>query len=159
MNCPSPLVVLPDPAMPLSVTGDHYRPLLTAAQSADRIGVSLYSAAPGVGPGLHQHAHEDETFYILEGEVTFAVGERRYAVGAGGLVFAPRGVPHTFKNCSHSVARFLIAITPPANFEAFYSKLLLPRPGGGPPTLDDLMERTLRHAPDHGIAMLGPNPL
>ena len=43
---------------------------------------------------LHVHANEDELFYVLEGEHVFTVGDEEFAASPGGLVFAPRGVPH-----------------------------------------------------------------
>jgi quercetin dioxygenase-like cupin family protein len=42
------------------------------------------------GPPLHVHHNEDETFYILEGELTFMID-----VVAGDFLFAPRDIPHT----------------------------------------------------------------
>jgi mannose-6-phosphate isomerase-like protein (cupin superfamily) len=43
---------------------------------------------------LHVHEHEDELFYVLEGEHVFQVGDEEFEVGPGGLAFGPRGVPH-----------------------------------------------------------------
>ena len=42
------------------------------------------------GPPLHHHDF-DETFYVLEGELTFQLGERVSTAGAGEIAFAPRG--------------------------------------------------------------------
>ena len=41
-------------------------------------------------PPLHRHDF-DETFVVLEGELTFQLGEERFTRGAGELAFAPRG--------------------------------------------------------------------
>ena len=54
-------------------------------------------------PPLHRHDF-DETFYILEGEITFQLGEERLTRRAGELAFAPRGVPHTYANLSGAPA-------------------------------------------------------
>ena len=48
---------------------------------------------PGGEPPLHVHAREDETFYVLEGEITFQRGHERIDAGAGDAVFMPRGRP------------------------------------------------------------------
>ena len=48
----------------------------------------------GSGPPLHVHHNEDETFYILEGEVTIQVGDERINLVAGDFLFGPREVPH-----------------------------------------------------------------
>ena len=50
-------------------------------------------------PSLHRHDF-DETFYILEGELTFQLGEERFTRRAGEPAFAPRGVAHTYANLS-----------------------------------------------------------
>jgi quercetin dioxygenase-like cupin family protein len=46
--------------------------------------------ASGQGPPLHTHAHEDETLYVLDGEVRFKIGDDMHAGGAGSFVFVPR---------------------------------------------------------------------
>jgi hypothetical protein len=45
---------------------------------------------------MQVHRNEDEWYYLLDGEVTFHVGEENYEGGVGSLVFLPRAVPHTF---------------------------------------------------------------
>ncbi len=43
----------------------------------------------GSGPPLHVHHNEDETFYVLEGEVTFLVGDERIDLDAGDYLLRP----------------------------------------------------------------------
>src|SRR5438067_13255075 len=50
----------------------------------------------GSGPPLHLHHNEDETFYVLEGEVTLQVGDERIDLNAGDYLFAPREVAHAY---------------------------------------------------------------
>src|SRR6187397_2812699 len=50
----------------------------------------------GVGSPWHVHPEEDEWFYVLEGEMTFWVGDTRLSLPAGSFAFGPKGVPHTF---------------------------------------------------------------
>ena len=50
----------------------------------------------GSGPPLHVHHNEDETFYILDGEVTMFVGDERIDLAAGDYCFGPRGIPHAY---------------------------------------------------------------
>lgn len=66
--------------------------------------------APSPPPHVH-HAHE-EGFYVLEGEIEFAVNAETVRVEAGGWVLVPIGVPHTFRNAGETPARFLTIITP-----------------------------------------------
>jgi mannose-6-phosphate isomerase-like protein (cupin superfamily) len=63
------------------------------------------------GPPLHRHDF-DETFYVLEGELTFRLGEELLAARAGALVFAPRGAGHTLANPGEAPARYLLLRTP-----------------------------------------------
>jgi uncharacterized RmlC-like cupin family protein len=59
---------------------------------------------------------------VLEGELTFQVGDELTTVAAGDWLLAPRGIPHTFANHSRQPARALIAVTP-AGFERYFRLL------------------------------------
>ena len=48
-------------------------------------------------PPRHIHRNEDESFYILEGEITAWIGDQTIRGTAGTLIFSPRGVPHSFE--------------------------------------------------------------
>src|SRR5919204_730382 len=67
---------------------------------------------------LHAHANEDETLYVLEGEILVHVDGENHAVGPRGIAVAPRGVPHAFLVTSPT-ARVLCLQTP-GSAEAFY---------------------------------------
>jgi len=89
--------------------------------------------APAGSPGPRLHRHEfDETFYVLEGELTFQLVDELVTAGPGEVVFAPRGVPHTFANRGDAPARYLIACTP-AGFERYFARLAAERQGVDPP--------------------------
>jgi mannose-6-phosphate isomerase-like protein (cupin superfamily) len=68
------------------------------------------------GPELHAHAAEDDSFYILEGELTFTVDDAEIVAGAGTFVLVPPGVPHSFANRGDAVVR-LINVHAPAGFD------------------------------------------
>lgn len=82
----------------------------------------LEEIPPLVDTPLHVHRDEDELFYVLEGEHVFRVGDDEYAVGPGGLVFAPRGVPHAQRRVIPGHGRELILLTP-GGFEGFFRDL------------------------------------
>jgi quercetin dioxygenase-like cupin family protein len=103
----------------------HLRSELTDGQ------VSVIETEPGVGPPLHHHDF-DESFYVLEGELTFRLRDEYVTAGPGDLVFAPRGVPHTFANLSGAPARQLIVCTP-AGFERHFARMAAEREGTVPP--------------------------
>lgn len=66
----------------------------------------------------HFHKNEHESFYILDGELDFHVGEKRFKAGVGELAVLPKNVPHYF-NLVTDTAKALLLITP-AGFETFF---------------------------------------
>ncbi len=63
-------------------------------------------------PPLHVHPHTHETFYVADGDATFQLGDREVPLTAGGLVFVPRGMPHTVWNSGDRPVRGLILGSP-----------------------------------------------
>jgi len=69
---------------------------------------------------LHTHPQETESFYLLEGEALFFVDGGEVALGVGGFLSVPPGVPHAYLVTSET-ARALIMITPASGaMEAFF---------------------------------------
>ena len=96
--------------------------LLRSEETSDAIGLVENTVSAGWdGPPLHHHEF-DETFYVLDGELTFQLGEEVRTAGPGEVVFAPGGSHHTIANLSDADARYLIAITP-GGFERYFDKL------------------------------------
>jgi mannose-6-phosphate isomerase-like protein (cupin superfamily) len=85
---------------------------------------------PGAEPPLHVHHTADETFFVLEGEMRFMVGDRIVDAPAGSVVFAPQGTPHTFR--IKSPQSRAITICTPACFEEWFREM------GQPATSFDL---------------------
>ena len=77
------------------------------------------------GPSPHTH-DQDEAFYVLDGEITFAVGGERIEGVAGSFIFVPRGTTHTFRVTSET-ARILNSYTP-GGFERIIMALGEPAP-------------------------------
>lgn len=75
----------------------------------------------GDGPPQHIHLAEDESFYIVEGEVKFLVGEKTFVAKAGAFVLIPKGTPHTFTRVEQKPAKFLVVYSP-AGFEKFFDE-------------------------------------
>jgi quercetin dioxygenase-like cupin family protein len=61
---------------------------------------------------LHRHHSYEEAFYVLEGEITYRLGEREVTASAGTCVFIPAGVVHGFKNSGPGPARHLVIHAP-----------------------------------------------
>lgn len=75
-------------------------------------------------PPPHYHQFEDESFYILEGEMDFNVGDKKFRASAGDFVFLPKMVPHHF-NIVSKTAKALLLIAP-AGFETFFEEFSVP---------------------------------
>jgi mannose-6-phosphate isomerase-like protein (cupin superfamily) len=98
---------------------------------------------PQGGPPPHLHTREDETFYVVEGELEFVVGERTLSASAGSVVYAPRGILHSFRNVGPTPSRMTVIITP-AGLEKFFEEVGEPVtdpsfPPEGPPDIERLV--------------------
>ena len=71
--------------------------------------------------GGHVHHREEESFYILDGEFGFEVGDAQFVAGAGSFVLGPRDIPHRFWNAGSAPGRFLLLISP-AGLEPFFEE-------------------------------------
>jgi len=108
----------------------------------------------GFASPYHTHHREDESFYILEGEVAFVCGGKWLKAGPGTFVYGPREVPHGFKVIGHSPARMLILCTP-AGFERFILEQTTPiTEPPSPPDVSKLMALAAKY----GIDIHGPLP-
>ena len=89
----------------IAVVGDVYRFLATGEGTDGKYAVWEAIVPPGGGPPLHVHSREEEGFYVLEGEITFQIGDQRLVASAGTFANMPVGTPHSFKNESDRAAR------------------------------------------------------
>jgi quercetin dioxygenase-like cupin family protein len=106
--------------------------LLRSEQSGGVVSVIESGSLPGFGgPPLHHHDFH-ETFYVIEGELTFQLGDELFRAKAGDIAFAPRGVLHTYANLSDAPTRNLIVCTP-AGFERYFARMAAERRGEKPP--------------------------
>lgn len=107
---------------------------VVGADTGGAYAAAEFVIAPGGGAGLHVHRNEDEAFSIIEGAVTFQLGERTIRAEAGSYVFIPRGLRHAFVNAEQVAARTLMIVTP-AGLEHYFAELdaLLRAYPGGPP--------------------------
>jgi quercetin dioxygenase-like cupin family protein len=77
--------------------------------------------APGDGPPEHTHAHEDEWWHVLEGDLRFKLDGQMSSAPAGSFVFVPRGVRHVFQNVGDTPARIVVSFAP-AGMERFFDE-------------------------------------
>jgi quercetin dioxygenase-like cupin family protein len=100
------------------VMGALFTYLVTGAESGGSYFTLVVDIGPGMGPPPHIHHLEDEQFYVLEGQLTYEVGDRTFQVSAGDFIHIPRGTVHSFMN-GPKPAR-LLATFAPAGIEGFF---------------------------------------
>jgi mannose-6-phosphate isomerase-like protein (cupin superfamily) len=90
---------------------------LARSTDTDRFTLAVVTIAPRrSGPEEHAHADEDDSFYMLDGELVFTVDGEDVTADAGTFVLVPPGVSHTFANRTDEPARFL-NVHAPAGFD------------------------------------------
>jgi quercetin dioxygenase-like cupin family protein len=142
-----------------SAVGDVYRVLASGEKTGGTYVLSEARVSPGGGPPPQIHHREDEAFFILEGEITFRLGDKQVLGRPGTFIQEPRGLPHAFKKESDAPARMLILVTPPG-FEMFMAEIGHPLPSFGVPPLPVTpadIQKLLAVASKYGIDILPPH--
>ena len=142
----------------IAVVGDVYRFMATGDDTNGKYALWEAIVPPGGGPPPHVHSREEEGFYILEGEITFQIGEKRVVATTGTFANMPVGTPHSFKNESGRPARMLISVAPAGLEQMFFEVGVALTEGATtalPPTKAE-MEKMLEVAPRYGIEIRLP---
>ena len=71
-----------------------------------------FELSPGDGVSPHFHKGHSDSFYVLEGEVEFHIGDRIVNAIPGSYLLAPPHTVHYFRNVSDVPARILNLHTP-----------------------------------------------
>src|SRR5260370_6991017 len=100
-----PVIRKPAQGRTVAVVGDVYRFLATAEDTNGKYALWEAIVPPGGGPPPHVHSREEEGFYVLEGEITLQVGDKRLVPGPGIFATLPLRTPHPFKNNPHHPAQ------------------------------------------------------
>ena len=92
--------------------GRSYALKLLGGATGDSIMLFEEAVPSGTKSTFHLHHDSDEVAYVLEGEVTFLIGEEVTVGRAGAYAFMPRGVPHAWKSTGAETGRVLFLYTP-----------------------------------------------
>jgi quercetin dioxygenase-like cupin family protein len=124
-------VIGPDDGKHVQIGGMGARFMVDPERGAGFSLVEHPIAPRALAAPMHTHAHEDESSYVLEGEVGIQIGDEVTVAKPGDMVFKPRGVPHAFWNAGEAPAR-LLEIISPAPFANYFAELepLFMRPEG-----------------------------
>lgn len=130
----------------------------TGEQTGGLFSLIETTVVPQAGPPPHIHHHEDEWFYILEGELTFFIAGTQQTATAGTLLHGPKNILHTFKNLGTTPARMLVWMSP-AGFENFFAEVGVPIAEGETPPQEvtgEHIERLLAVAPKYQLEIPPP---
>ena len=119
-------------------------PIVLGPDEGERLGGSVVKAA---GPELsllefelqsggeiapHLHRGQSDSFYVLEGEVEFRVGDEVVTATPGTFVLSPAGVVHSLRNAGEQPAR-LLNLHVPGGFVEYRRELAALRAEGVQP--------------------------
>ncbi len=127
--------------MAIRLHGKETGGVLSAVESYD---------VTGGGPPPHIHHREDETFQILEGDYEWTVGGKTFTAGKGATLFAPRGIPHSYRYLGKAPGRLLCVITP-SGFEGFFEEI-----GALTPEQQQDIPRVIAIGQKYGLEFLPP---
>ena len=132
--------------------------LATGDETRGQFALMEQVARKGNVPPRHVHHREDETFYVVEGEMTFSVGDATIKATPGTMVFAPRDIPHSFTIDSEQV-RILVMVAP-AGVEGFFKECGVPAPSMTlPPPAETPygeIQKMMALAPTYGFEFVPP---
>jgi mannose-6-phosphate isomerase-like protein (cupin superfamily) len=87
--------------------------LADGEETGNRYAVSIWWVEPHQpGPGPHSHEANEELFYVIDGTMTFRVGDQSVDAVSGTFIRVPAGVIHDFENRTSSRAGILNVFIP-----------------------------------------------
>lgn len=108
---------------------------------------------------LHAHSHEDELWYILEGQIAFIIGDQTLTGGPGTVAYIPKNTPHTFQVLSETARWF--GLGTPAGLDQWFFEtgvpaqaMTLPPAPDAPPDVAAIVASLQAY----GTETLGPPP-
>jgi len=107
----------------ISVVGDTYRILIGGAETNGTFALIDMLIPPDGGPGPHEHAQIEESFYVIGGKIEVKSEFGVYIATKGSFVNIPKGgVVHGFKNKTDKIAHLLCVVVP-SGLETFFEEI------------------------------------
>jgi quercetin dioxygenase-like cupin family protein len=135
---PEPQHVAPGEGQALQVLGNRLWLKVSGQETADTYELFEQRGRPGDGVPPHMHSREDETFYVVAGEVRFEIGGRTIVAGPGTTLFAPRGVMHAYWFGGETDVVMLFVVSP-AGLAPMFAELSA-LPSGDVPDIAKVLE-------------------
>jgi quercetin dioxygenase-like cupin family protein len=113
----------------------------------------------GTATPMHLHRNEEESFLVLEGELSLIVGEEQIDLSEGDFALVPRDTPHAYLVRSDR-ARMLVTFSPAGFENAFIDLGVAVAESPEPPveTVIPSAEEMSRAFAPYGCEILGPPP-
>jgi len=133
----------------------------SAAETGGHFSLTEHLVTAAANPPMHAHTDEEESMYVLDGELEVEVDGTVTVVGTGAFALIPRGSVHTYRVLTPT-ARLLVINSAPrqatnGGFEHFFTEVgepaaarVLPEPAAPDPIA------VTRIAAAHGIEILPP---
>jgi mannose-6-phosphate isomerase-like protein (cupin superfamily) len=150
--------VQPDEGRSLWFGGELYTIKAGSEETCGAFTLVEMVTPPGGGPLPHVHHWENETFYVLEGELEFMVADDNILkVSAGSWLVVPKGTSHTYKNTGTQPARYL-GVLAPGGIEKFFEEVSVPAldRSSPPPFEEEDLNKILSIAPKYGLEIWPP---
>ena len=122
--------------------------LVDGAETNGRFALMEYEAKVGNEPPPHVHERENETLYILEGEIEAYQGDAVLKLGPGDCLFTPMGEPHAWYILTPKL-RILIMVEP-AFSDRYFREMGQPTGGMSLPSGQSTYAQS---DPQHAIAV------
>lgn len=137
----APVIRMPGQSRGVTLRG-YPMAFLVTGEDTKHTSMFDWTIPAGFATGQHVHRVQEETFYMLEGECEWHVGDEIVRARPGTFLFLPPGVPHNITNVSEAPARVLMAVSPPGH-EHYFEELaeLAARGAPDPAALADLRNR------------------
>ena len=126
------------------VMGALFTYLVTGVESGGSYFTLIVDVGPEQGPPPHIHHREEEQFYVLDGQLTYSIGDQTFQVSTGDFIHIPRGTVHSFRNGPRPSR--LLATFAPAGIEGFFREVGHPvddRSKAPPPVTEAMIARFL----------------
>jgi mannose-6-phosphate isomerase-like protein (cupin superfamily) len=128
----------------------------TSEETGNAFWLAEQTSNQGYASPVHLHTREDETFYVLDGEMLFRCGDEELTAGPGTTVLLPQGVPHGFFNPGEEPVRMLNLMAPGGG-EGYFRDTGRPAEGEGLPPAGPIDPAAyLEHGPRYGTQVVGP---
>ncbi|MCY1136587.1 cupin domain-containing protein [Actinoplanes sp. Pm04-4] len=143
--------------LPFWFLGGQVRVLVPGEATGGAVSVMEFTDIAGHAPPMHIHDNEDEVWIVLDGKVSFFVGDQKFDLEPGQAAHGPRGVAHSYLVRSDKAK--LAAVFAPGHVENWFT-------GNGSPVanVDDApaefdIGAILASADTYRVHVAGPPPI